>query len=288
MQSELTGESTAIPLTVRLHLGRAAIQIVADEIGADLLHIKGDAVETEFRPTGLAGTDVDVLVRPQSVGAVDAALRAHGWSVYSTFLFGSPFGHAQTYSHPVWGYVDIHRIFPGIRADPAAAFERMWRGRLEKSFGGVACPTPGRVEQALILVLNAARSGTSAARDLHRVWRSSSHEQQQAIRALARDLDAGTAFAAAIGELDDHRREPDYRLWKAVSQGGTRAEEWWGRLRAAPTARDAAAILVRSLQVNVEHLTHELGRTPTRTEIAREFFARPARGIRELVRRAVP
>ena len=63
------------------------------------------------------------------VAALDRALRARGWRVYSTFVYGSPFGHAQTYLHDAWGYLDLHRWFPGIRAAPEAAFERMWADR---------------------------------------------------------------------------------------------------------------------------------------------------------------
>ena len=54
----------AIPLGVRLRLGRAAIQTIADQSGADILHIKGDAVDPSLRPRSRVGTDIDVLVRP--------------------------------------------------------------------------------------------------------------------------------------------------------------------------------------------------------------------------------
>src|SRR6478736_287123 len=115
-------EEVAVPLEVRLRFGRAAVQVVADRIGVDVLHIKGDAVDPSLRATR-TGTDVDILVRPADVSRVDRAIRREGWVLYSTFMYGSPFGHAQTYLHDSWGYLDLHRAFPGIRLDPAAAFD---------------------------------------------------------------------------------------------------------------------------------------------------------------------
>jgi hypothetical protein len=127
MQSEPA--EVSVPLAVRLLLGRAAVQVIAADIEADLLHIKGNAVDKALRPRDAPGTDIDVMVRPTHVGALDDALARHGWLVYSSFIYGSPFGHAQTYRHPDWGYLDLHRMFPGIRRDPEEAFDELWRDR---------------------------------------------------------------------------------------------------------------------------------------------------------------
>ncbi|SFR90856.1 Uncharacterised nucleotidyltransferase [Microbacterium sp. cf046] len=277
----MNDHETAIPLGFRLRLGRAAVQTIAERAGADVLHIKGDAVYPELRPHMRSGSDIDILVRPAHVAAIDRALRAYGWTVYSTFVNGSPFGHAQTYSHAVWGYVDVHRLFPGIGLDPGDAFARLWQGRGSMEFAGKPCPVPGRTEQATVLVLNAARGRSDSIQDLRSVWFDATVDDRARIESLVAELDARTAFDAALGQLDRHRGEPDYRLWKAVSENGTRLEEWRGRLGAAPTLRLRALILLKAPMVNVEHLGHELGRTPTRREIVREFFARPVRGLRE-------
>jgi hypothetical protein len=276
---------TAIPLGVRLRLGRAAIQTIAERAGADVLHIKGDAVDPELRPHLHGGTDIDILVRPAHVTALDRALRGYGWSVYTTFANGSPFGHAQTYKHPLWGYVDVHRLFPGIGLDPGAAFTRLWRDRTSMDFAGKDCPVPARTEQATVLALNAARGRSDSLQDLRRVWFDASEQERAGIEAVVADLDARTAFDAAIGQLERHRGKREYRLWRAVSENGTRLDEWRGRLSAAPTLRKRALILLRAPMVNVEHLGHELGRPPTRPEIVREFFARPLRGLSEVRRR---
>ena len=65
----------SIPLSVRLRFGHAAVQAPADEMGVDLLHIKGTTVDPTLRPVERTGTDVDVLERPAQVGRLDRALR---------------------------------------------------------------------------------------------------------------------------------------------------------------------------------------------------------------------
>jgi hypothetical protein len=94
-------------------------------------------------------------------------------------------------------------------------------------------------------------------------------------------LGARLGFDAAFGRLDVHRGEPEYLLWKVASQGGTRAEEWRARIRAASGPWAKLRLIGRVPLVNVEHLTDLWGRPPTRREVVREFFARPARAVRQ-------
>ncbi len=279
-----------VPLEVRLHLGRAAVQTLAQTSGIELLHIKGDAVDPTVRPPGNPGSDIDVIVRPDQILAMDRVLRDHDWQLYTTFENGSPFGHAQTYLHPMWGYIDLHRRFPGIRLDPTQAFARLWRARESIDFAGIPCPVPSVPAQSAILILNAARGRAGASFDVRRLWTDASPESRSAIDSEIDALDARLARDAAVGDIERHRGDREYRLWRAVSRGGTRAEEWWGRVLAQPTVGTRVAMIARLPLVNVEHLAHRLGRVPNRREIVAEFFARPLRGGREsltrLVRRA--
>ena len=272
----------SVPLSVRLRFGHAAVQYLADEIGVDLLHIKGVAVDPTLRSDRDTGTDVDVLVRVGHVAKLDRAMRQHGWRLYSTFEWGSPFGHAQTYVHDAWGYVDIHRYFPGIRLEPARAFELIWRDRHEVEIAGVGCNVPSVPAQSVLLVLNAARSLNGRHSDVTNAWLDASTEQRAEVEALVTDLDAPVAFAAAIGNLEQYRGERDYRLWKVVSRGGSRSGEWWARIRAAPNLGAALRVAARAPRVNIDRLAHRLGRAPTRGEVVVEFFSRSARAIREL------
>ncbi|GAA1762309.1 nucleotidyltransferase family protein [Agromyces humatus] len=277
----MNGSEVDVPLSVRLRFGHAAVQTLANTIGVDLLHIKGVAVDPSLRPGGYAGSDVDVLVRPSQVVALDRVLRRHGWRLYSTFEYGSPFEHAQTYLHDMWGYLDIHRFFPGIRVDPASAFERFWVDHHEVEIAGVGCSVPSVPAQAVLLVLNAARSRAGSRPDVQLAWREATAEVRAEIEALVADLDAPVAFAAATGGLDRYRGQRDYALWRIISQGGSRTSEWWARVRAAPSLGAALRVAARAPLVNVDHLSHRLGRPPSRAEILGEFFRRPARAARE-------
>jgi hypothetical protein len=278
--------SAAVPSVVRLHFGRAAVQTIADRAHIDLLHIKGDAVEPPVRPIASPGSDVDVMVHPADVAALDSELQRLGWRVYSTFTGGSPFGHAQTYLHEMWGYLDLHRCFPGIGLDPGVAFDRLWVTRRAVGVAGVTCPVPSLPNQALILILNAARARRPI--DLDGSWHNASPELRREVEREVEALDARLAFDAAFGRLDAHRAAREYRLWKAVTQGGGRVEEWWGRLLAAPTLRARVGIVLRAPLVNRAHLEHRLGHPPTRSDVVREFVDRPLRGLRELVRQRQP
>lgn len=273
-----------VPLSVRLHFGRAAVQVVADRAHIDVLHLKGDAVDSSLRPIPQPGSDIDVLVRPDDVVRLDALLRDHGWMLYSTFEDGSPFGHAQTYLHDSWGHLDLHWSFPGIRRAPADAFERLWRGRGAMEFAGIWCAVPSVPAQAAILLLNAAR-GRHRADDVKALWEDSTEEFRRMVDEQIDQLDARLALDAAIGRLELHRGERGYRLWRAVSEDGTRVEEWWGRVVAEPTLRGRIGIVLKAPLVNVEHLGLRLGHAPSRWEIAAEFFARPARGLGEYLGR---
>jgi hypothetical protein len=278
----------SVPRAVRLLLGRAAVQVIAADAGADLLHIKGNAVDRALRPRDAPGTDIDVMVRPTHVARLHDALVQHGWVVYSSFLYGSPFGHAQTYRHPDWGYLDLHRMFPGIRLDPEQAFDELWRDRAERDFAGTLAAVPSSTAQAVLLVLNDVRS-RKAARSMAR-WVDRPGLNRADVLDLVRRLEARVAFAAAIGDLSRYRGERDYPLWKGITAGSTRAGEWWARVRAAPTPREALSIVVRAPLANVERLTHQLGRRPTRGEVLRATAVRPVRALRELsasVRRRV-
>jgi hypothetical protein len=266
-------DEVAVPLDVRLRFGRAAVQVVADRIGVDLLHIKGDAVDASLRPMRV-GTDVDVLVRPADVTRLDRAIRLEGWKLYSTFAYGSPFGHAQTYLHDTWGYLDLHRAFPGIRLNPASAFDVLDRDGSVIDEVGVACRVPGIDAQAILLLLNAARAGGRTNPDVDWIWGRASPDDRERLIRLGDELRARVALAAATGDLEKFRGSREYPLWKAVSEGGPRGAEWWGRLRAASSAREALALVVRAPRVNVEHLRIDLGREPTRPEVFREFLRR--------------
>ncbi|GAA1059030.1 hypothetical protein [Agromyces bracchium] len=282
MNVDADSASATVPHAVRLHLGRAAVQTLAGQVGVRLLHIKGDTVDRSIRKNASPGTDIDILVDPGQIDALDTALRARGWRIYSTFVGGSPFGHAQTYLHDTWGYLDVHRSFPGIGIPPEQAFDRLWSSRGAVDVSGVSCAAPDLTSQAVIAILNAARSRQRS--ELDGAWSDADSERRNEIEREVDVLDARLAFDAAFGRLDAHRGAREFKLWKAVTEGGGRVEEWWGRILAEQSLSARVALVLRAPLVNRTHLEHQLGRPPTRRDVFYEFLNRPIRGVRELLR----
>ncbi len=272
-------------MSARVVLARAAVQVLADGVAARVLHIKGETTDPQLGGPQQPGTDVDALVHPDDIPRMDRALREHGWRVYSSFTFGSPFEHAQTYAHETWGYFDLHRRFPGIGLPDRPAFEMLWPTRIHRDDAGIRYATPGVDAQAIVQVLNAVRNG----RPTPAFWTDADEEQKTRRLALVRELHAEVAVAAALGELESMKDHREYLLWRFTVQGGPRVVEWWARVVAQPNWRAAVRVAAQAPRVNTDQLTHRLGHEPSRGEIAREFGARLVRGAREglgLVRRS--
>lgn len=237
------------PVTMRrarLVLGHAAAQRVAETVGVDMLHIKGYALDPALSWPGRESKDVDVLVRPGHVERFAEALEESGWRAQRGFAHSSAFEHAATFTHRQWGPLDVHRIFPGITAAPNSAFQRLWRDRNEIMLAGWQCPVPAFAGQALLLVLDSARSGRLDGREMANAWGQVGTERQREIRELVADLRAEVAFSAAVGGFEAYQGRRDYELWRALSRGGSEAAAWRASLTAAPTWQDRAKLVLRA------------------------------------------
>ena len=264
--------TTSVPVWAHVHLTHAALQRLANEIDVDLLHVKGPATDASLRAGAHYSTDADVLVRPSHVDRFTTALQKTGWSLFSGFEEGSPFGHAANYTHPSWSFADVHRQLPGPRATPDAVFDRLWRDRLTAEIAHYPCTVLPLAGQVLMQAMHTARSHED--RVTH-AWRLADDALRTHVRELASELQATTALAAGIGELDQHRDAPDYALWEYWSRaGGDRLGEWSARLRSAEGLRARARVTVQALRVNRTHLALRLGHKPSFAELAREQFVR--------------
>lgn len=278
-------ETSRIPLGVRLQFSRASVEVIARGGGIRLLHIKGETVEPSIQGRRRTGTDVDVLVDPTEIRAMHRLLVAHGWRVYSTFLDGSPFGHAQTYHHADWGFLDLHRRFPGIRIADRSAFALLWDDHTHHDAVGVQCAIPALDGQVVLHMLNAARGTSQGRSEARELWQSLPADDANRRRMLVTQLRADVAFDVTMGELERHRRSREYRLWRAIVDGGDRGAEWWARLIAARTPIDAAQTALRAPLVNRSRLAHELGRDPRPVDLVVASVKRLGAGIRELLPR---
>ncbi|WCC80116.1 nucleotidyltransferase family protein [Cutibacterium equinum] len=289
---DVTGE-TLIGTASRVEVTHGVLQRLADMCGADLLHVKGPAVSPELLehrivdgkrtviPRG--STDADVLVRPDHLTQFESILAKHGWRKVASFNDGSAFGHAANYWHDLLGYVDVHRQFPGIDIAPSQAFQALWTRRQRIDIAHTLIHTPSVTDQRLILLLHAARSGTTNHPDKVRCWDNADNQERRAVRALARDLDAQVALAAAIGELDQFRGHRTYDLWRHFSTGDpSRLHEWRARVRAAPTRKDAVKVALNALALNRPHLRMDLGHDLSRVDVARGYWNRTLKASQEV------
>ena len=276
-----------VPLPVRVELAHAAVQVLAEQAGVDVLHIKGPAVHPGLRSSEHTGTDVDVIVRPSGVDALMATLAEHGWRIETTFDAGSAFDHAANLFHESWGLLDVHRHYPGMDRDPAHAFDRLWSSRGSVALAHVPCAVPEPLAQSLVLLLHAARTPHLGGDhpDLAPNWTDRTAQDRELIRALAADTGATVALAAATGHLEEYRGDPEAAVWEVFVHGGDRLDEWSARFRAARGPRAKASVAWRSLRVNRYYLGQKLGHAPTRTEVAAESMRRLGAALRAVVRR---
>jgi hypothetical protein len=294
-------ETVTMPRAVGIRFTHASLQVLAEDSGVDLLHIKGPAVDESLLKVGFSRTDdpqgsvpgpmerrsidADVLVRPTHLDALFAAMSKQGWSVAYRFEDGSAFEHAATCVHPFLAPVDVHRRFPGIDRDPDAAFQRLWVERSTTLIAGQACAVPSVTAQRLILILHAARGGRLNHTDIERCWTMATLEQRRAVIGLAHELGGDVALAAGTGRLEEYRGAPGYALWRALStRESSLPKLWLARVRAAPNRRAALRIGVRLVVPNPGRMAAELGRPPTTRELAVAYLRGVRRAIHEVRR----
>ena len=276
-----------IPVSARAHLAHAVLQVLAEDHGIDILHVKGAAVSPVLGRPRMSSADADVLVRPDQVHRYIGVLMDHGWQQVTSFATGSAFHHAANFYHRSWGNIDLHREFPGMTAPDA--FSLLWEDRLTQDIAGVSCAVPSLTAQRLILILHLARNGQGRLDpDYARAWEGASHAEKDRIRSLVHRLGADMGFAAAQGDLDRYRDDPAHDLWEVFSTGNTsRLAEWAGRYKAAHGLLGRFRVVSQALLVNTDHLALKLSRPPRRREVVAEFFSRLGVAVRELRNRGL-
>ncbi|MGD8214491.1 nucleotidyltransferase family protein [Aestuariimicrobium sp. Y1814] len=279
-------EPPTLPVTLRVHLAHATVQAIADESGADILHIKGPSVDPALRPRARASADADVLVRPAHLNSFMAGLKAHGWQQVTRLPSGGLVEHSTNWYHGELGQMDVHVRFPGIQVGPDRAFERLWQGRTTRDIARRPCVVPDLVGQRLVLLLHAARGMAQYQADVKGSWLDASAEDRNAVTALAVDLRAEVALAVATGHLEDYRDHPEYDLWRLYADGAT-TTSGFRRLRAEFKATPEGSTMVRlrvvgyalRILLRMPHrLSVGLARKPTAGEVARGYTAFLRRG----------
>ncbi|GGB69979.1 2-nitropropane dioxygenase [Knoellia flava TL1] len=276
-------DDPVMPRSVGIRFSHATLQVLAEDSGVDLLHVKGPSVDDRLAGGERQSIDADVLVRPSHVHRLLSAMHGHGWTTMYRFEDGSAFEHASTLVHAVLAPVDVHRSFPGVDGGEAA-FDRLWADRHVSDIAGVACPVPSLAAQRLLLIVHAARAGALASPDVRRSWDEATDEEREELLALARDVGAEVALAAGTGRLGGFTDRPGHDLWRVLSTRETsRARILLARVRAAPTRRAKVRTTIHLLVPNRRRMERRLGRPPTPRELAAAYFSRSRAGARELV-----
>jgi len=283
-------EFPIVPLVLRTRLAHAALQSIADDCGADILHIKGSALDASLLPVRegapahaspkertvpRVSADADILVRPMHLGRLLTKLPKFGWQGKARFDTGGGADHAAPFWHSELGWADVHRSFPGIRLDPELAFERLWLDRRLLSIAHHACPVPSIDGQRTVLLLHAARNGESQGVDVRAAWTNATVAERDRIMNLATQLQAEVALAGALGRLDEFVDRPEHDLWRLFAADNPgRFDIWRARMKAAQSAKERLHVLINPLRLKVDGLSGELGRKPTVPEILRFYGGR--------------
>lgn len=286
-------ELPTVPVTLRVHLAHATVQAIADAAGADILHLKGPALDPALGASRPPSTDADVLVRPAHLELLFEGLALHGWQHVKPLRAGGLVQHSANWYHGELGQLDVHVRFPGIQADPARAFDALWQDRQTTEIAHRPCVVPDLVAQRLVLLLHAARDLPRHGPDVQAAWLDATPADRDAIQALAEQLDAEVALAAATGRLDLFRGRPEYALWRLYADGTTTTSGFRrlvAEVRAAPEG--FRFVPVRVLGYGFSALLHmpqrvanQLARRPEPRELAQAYARFLRRGADVLKRR---
>jgi hypothetical protein len=287
-------ELPPIPLVLRTRLAHATLQAVADACGADILHIKGPAVDALLRPARKdapadataeeraltrISADADVLVRPTHLRRFLTALKTYGWQGNTSLYSGGVVEHSVDWWHPELGDADIHLRFPGIQLAPDRAFAELWRARHSQEIAHRPCQVPSREAQRLLLLLHAARNGGPESADVGPAWTSATAAERERVCEVAATLGAEVALAGATGHLDDYADRPEYDLWRLLGLPDANVFELWvAMVKAAPTTLDRARAILYAVRMKADRLELDLQRRATPIEVLRVQGDRLKRG----------
>lgn len=256
-----------VPLRARVLLAHAALSHALADAGIRALHIKGYAALDGAYVPERSSTDVDLLVHPDDAPETLRVLAKQGWPLVTDFSEGSIFMHAATLRHVQLGYVDVHRLFPGIGIDPAEAFERLWAARVERIRAGHPLPVVDLQHQRLLIILHAARDVSRRRLDVSHIRGTVSEDAWQSLRRLAVAFQAQAAWEAATDEALAGAAPRQTALFRAMNSNKTGLELFGPRWAAADGPGAKARLVRDTLRVNRAHLAMGLQREVTSRDV---------------------
>ena len=149
-----------LPSDVAIELAAVLALDACDQADVRGLVIKGIACQQQGLRSPRRVGDVDVLVPPGARGDVADVLRGRGWHARpeDSDVVAFP-RHSITMYHEAWPCdIDVHDRFPGIEAEPTAAFEFLWARRSHFVAAGRRLVTVDRASHVVLLALHSLRT----------------------------------------------------------------------------------------------------------------------------------
>lgn len=269
---------TTLPVRLRVHLAHATVQAIADEAGADVLHIKGPAADPALRPEPRMSADADVIVRPSHLKRLLRGLKRHGWVKVTSLRSGGLVEHSTNWYHVQLGQLDVHVRFPGIQIEGERAFDQLWRNRSSHQIASRQCRVPGPSAQRLLLLLHAARDIPRYTDDIRIAWEDATEAQRSSVESLARELSAEVALAAATGRLEEYWGRSEYSLWRHYADRKADGVQFRrSAVQAAPDGIRFARLrstrhILSSVVFLAKHLRGQFGRPPSAREVIHGYW----------------
>lgn len=240
-----------------IELAGAFAARVAEKAGIRALLIKGlAAARTGLRP-GRIPSDADLLVEPARVGELLEIYARHGWRprpIPDSFPRALPW-HARTLWHEGWPVdIDVHWYWPGMLADPADVFTRLWERRRMTVMAGVPVATTGEADTVLVLALHSLREAKVLPADDHRMIEYSQliaeigHRPGLADEVLAAARTVGAVQTAlpllrALGfDIAEEPGDEGLRRWRLHASSPDPVSSWVDAVFAAPCWRRPAIV----------------------------------------------
>lgn len=270
MRALETGAAVRPELTVRF--SNAAATIAAHAFAAQLasshgiraISIKGPVAEHYHLRRPRASADADIWIEPKRFEEFCRLLEERGWHRRVGRKMPSLLPpHASTYIKAGWPCdLDVHRTFSGFFADPADAFEGLWKRRAVLVLAHHKVTIPSLAGAAVVGMLHAIRNPWSvrSAEEYERI--SSSVVEEFSMRdrdefyAVAKE--GGSVWVlrefitqVGLGPLVTDADESQRRVWSLYRRyaGDGSTIGWWEHLRRAKV-RDRPGVLLRALWVS--------------------------------------
>ncbi|WP_369345770.1 hypothetical protein [Demequina maris] len=241
--------------------------------------------------------DADVLISPEGVEELCAALAGCGWLERPS---GDPAGlkpeHSITLIHPAWPCdIDMHVYFPGFLAPAQAVFDMLWARRQSLALAGVEVDIVDRSSAILIAALHALRTPVQTPRHAQEIRGLVDTVLPSMAPDEVNDL---VALAGAAGAIDSarpmldrlsvelppplaHGENPTLDAWRArVGGHGEVLGQWMPVLRRARW-RDRPALVARVIWPSASTFRASHPDTPPGWgATVRGRWARVGRGLR--------